>query len=92
MTEEITYKPLKVGVKIPASASLFEESKAIGKVLDGFRDRWLRPWLFPDRNPMPHFVFWPLLDELEVAWRERHERVREALTVLRFGVRHHESD
>lgn len=28
-------------------------------------ERWLKPWLTPDRNPFPVLRFWPLLDRIE---------------------------
>ena len=49
-------------------------------------DRMMKPWRYPDPNPMPYLRWWPWIDQA-IAWRtEGPARIRGAIDVLRYGV------
>lgn len=48
---------------------------------------WKQAWERPDRNPMPYFAWWPLLDRPRRIRYEAGTRLLDAWAVLRHGAR-----
>jgi len=55
---------IKVGAYLPVSRELLDDAHSLSDALDVAFDRWLRPWRYPDPNPMPHIVPFPRLERI----------------------------
>ncbi len=49
----------KSGIYLPVSGEVLTGFEDMSRVMQRMSDRWLRPWLFPDPNPMPEFDLFP---------------------------------
>lgn len=57
----------KVAAWVPVTAETVADVAASRPVVDEVFDRWMHPWKYPDRNPMPEFVLFPTLARI-AAW------------------------
>lgn len=82
---------------VPVSKAMLEDGAAMRGALEHAFDRHLRPWKFPDRNPMPTFTFgfdrWTQRARtLRALPSEVRRRVRGAWCEFRYGGDHDEDD
>ena len=60
----------KIAAWVPVSKVIATDAALTRSMVDELFDRWSHPWKYPDRNPLPDFVPFPLLARLE-AWLRR---------------------
>lgn len=60
---------------IPVTRHALVDAAFAPRLLEGAFDRWLRPWRFPDPNPMPTFVPFPRVDRLTQRAKALRRRV-----------------
>lgn len=85
VVEQELVGPVKYAAWVPMSREVVADQAMFRAALDRGIDRWLRPWRYPDRNPIPRLVPLPLLEaamQVPVRARAVRRRLHDAWLVL----------
>lgn len=70
MTDDVDIR--KMAAWLPVTPEMVADAASLRPRIDQAFDRWANPWKYPDHNPLPEFVPFPILARLE-AWLRRRE-------------------